>query len=801
VYVGCSMMVNAPRSADLSPASGLELRPRGLFALFFALGAHSLVAQSILFRELLLLVRGSELVFGVFFGAWLFWIGVGAAIGGRVATPLVAPGRSLRRLTWVGVAAPMAAVLLVRSGQTLLGVPVGVMVSFSASAALVLVVLAPFGLLVGATFPLGCCLVRQRSSRGIGHLYMVEALGAVVGGVLFSLVLVGRVHHLPILFVGALVVAALVGWVPDTAQSKSWPDPESDHAWKPPVYSGIIVVVLLPFLVWVGHWDELARRAQLRTIAAADEIAATFDTPYEQVALTRLAEQYTLYGDGQLQATFPDEYETPAEAYALVAQKPDAERVLILGNATTGLAQALVRALDERPGGPYARVFVVAPDRRVVEAIRPFLSDPDRRLLDERVQIIIDDPRAYLQATSETFDLIYLDLPDPTTVYLNRFYTVESFQAARAALTARGVLAYRLTSASAYAGNDVVELAISVRLALARVFPHLMMSAGDNSYYFASAARDQLVASPEAVDARLRELPGADRFRLAIVLDYAAERVQQLEKLMALAPAVVANRDDQPTSYFFGTLLWERFSGDRASGVSWLRRALDRTRAAGHGLAAGVLLLLGGLWTVLGRRRGAQLHVDVALSVFVAGGSAMALNLVLLVHYQSACGALYERLALMSGLFMLGLAAGSALAAGLAPRVLRPALFFAGTLAALAVTSLVLASALPILAASPGFARQLAYAAAFLLAGAVLGTVFPAAAQVLLRVPGALTAVDPTAPTGGLIDAMDHFGAMLGALAVGSLILPALGTTMTLLFVAAQCVGVAGLWLARVRWA
>ena len=53
------------------------------------------------------------------------------------------------------------------------------------------------------------------------------------------------------------------------------------------------------------------------------------------------------------------------------------------------------------------------------------------------------------------------------------------------------------------------------------------------------------------------------------------------------------------------------------------------------------------------------------------------------------------------------------------------------------------------------------------------------------------------ARAGGIMDAMDHLGATVGALLTGTVVLPALGTGPTLRGLAVMCSAVTGVWVLR----
>ena len=94
-------------------------------------------------------------------------------------------------------------------------------------------------------------------------------------------------------------------------------------------------------------------------------------------------------------------------------------------------------------------------------------------LVDPRVSIITADGRFFLaHPTDETpYDAILVNLPDPSTVLINRFYSREFFAAAKARLRAGGLLMTRLSFSPDYLGPELEDLAASVYRTDARCLP------------------------------------------------------------------------------------------------------------------------------------------------------------------------------------------------------------------------------------------------------------------------------------------------------------------------------------------
>ncbi|GAF76333.1 unnamed protein product, partial [marine sediment metagenome] len=79
------------RSSSPSLAGPTSSEHLAFGAIVLALGIQAIVTQSLLLREALVLMFGSELAWGMVLFAWLAGVAVGGAIGGRLETKLKRP--------------------------------------------------------------------------------------------------------------------------------------------------------------------------------------------------------------------------------------------------------------------------------------------------------------------------------------------------------------------------------------------------------------------------------------------------------------------------------------------------------------------------------------------------------------------------------------------------------------------------------------------------------------------------------------------------------------------------------------
>jgi hypothetical protein len=192
-------------------------------------------------------------------------------------------------------------------------------------------------------------------------------------------------------------------------------------------------------------------------------------------------------------------------------------------------------------------------------------------------------------------------------------------------------------------------------------------------------------------------------------------------------------------------------------------------------------LLIVGLWLVRscmeGFERPALERRGATLVLTVLGGIAMAAQLAVLFGYQSQVGFMFERVALLNGLFMTGLAIGAGAGrslSGWAPPVTALVL----VMLLVAAGSMSLPPALALLGSSEPATQDAGFPALAFMVGLLTGTGFPLGVHLAHRDLGEVLR------SGGIAQAADNLGGAVGGLVTGALMIPLLGVEETCLVLA-----------------
>ncbi len=751
---------------------------------FFAFGCAAALGQVLLLREFLVTFHGTEICVGAFYGSWFLWIALGAWWGPRLLARFLTDESSYLALHLALPVAVLVEIVLLRSLRSLLGVDPETLLPLETLLLSSMLLTAPAGAVIGALFPITGRLLSGAGRDPISLGYAWESAGSLAGGVAFTYLLATRFDPLVTLAAMGLLEGVTVLAVAAKARRR--------RALVAAVVGCLAYGSLLTPLGTA--LDQASERSRWRSLQRGYELVAVRHTPYSHVAVGRDASgQYGIFYDGIQRTTFPDAPTFRHEAALAMAQHPKAQRVLVLGGGSEGLVQQLLAY-------PVQRIDCLEDDPWALALVKRYLKPGARAALnDKRVRVITEDGRLYInhKAKGRRYDLVVSRASDPTTASMNRYFTREFFRGVKRVLRPGGAVIVHTVDTQAYAGDAALKTAGSVLRTLKSVFVDVQLVAHHGNLFAASTKRGQVTPDPALLASRQRAIPMRDASLLADQLRGAVslERSRALRKQLELTGGPL-NTDTRPTTYFHAIQLWGTRSGSELPAVF---SALER---AGVWLFVIILLVLGLsrlAYRLLVPNPERSQRTNTAIAIGVTGFAAMALQVMILMGFQSHLGSLYQKVGLLTGAFMMGLAGGALAGRALAGWVRAPRLILSLALAVLAVFSLAVPMTMDWLGAYGNGYVATVYIGMSLLAGAITGCLFPLS----------VVTYDPedsnVGHTAAVMDAADHVGAALGGLLAGTLIVPIVGQHATAQVVALAAVVPAVLlgvdWLlARVGW-
>lgn len=196
-----------------------------------------------------------------------------------------------------------------------------------------------------------------------------------------------------------------------------------------------------------------------------EEVLYSGQTQYQSVQIVRTGGfGLCLILDGKIQSSEADEFiYHEALVHPAMITHPNPETVFIAGG---GEGATLREALSHNTVN---RAVMVDIDEEVITLVKKYLPDHNRgAFADSRTELYHVDARKYLENSSEQFDIIVIDLPDPIEegpAY--RLYTREFYNIVSDRLNNDGLITVQAGSASY---NELLNLT-AVNNTLKSVFP------------------------------------------------------------------------------------------------------------------------------------------------------------------------------------------------------------------------------------------------------------------------------------------------------------------------------------------
>ncbi len=745
------------------------------FALLLV-GFTSVIGQIVLLRELLTASLGNELSLGLTLALWLLWTAAGSALGGRLFRR-TEPMRVLAGLQALAALALPLAIYIARSSRSWWNLAPGEAVGPLPIALTAAATLAAFSPVCGWLFTAGArawsFATRSSSGESCNSMYLFEAVGSALGGVVASLVLLRAMNAAQIAYALAavnLLSAACVGL-------------------RRPLVRALATTLALALCAIAFSFSA---RVELRTASAAWPgfgTEALRASPYGALAVIGTEGNRSVLQNGVVLFTVPDLASAEESVHFAMAEHAAPRRVLLIGAGLNGSLSEILRYSS------VAHVDYVEPDPALLAFTREHFPHIWNQLAaDPRMQFHSTDGRLFLKFANSRYDVIIVALPEPQTAQLNRFYTAEFFREVAAKLAPGGLFAFQVHGAEEYLSPLRAEFLRCLEATLRRAFSETAAVPGETIHFLATNSPGDLTLDPQVLAARLQQRGIQTSYISAYYLPYrmSAERVADLRRQLAPTPGTRINRDFSPVAYYFGVALWStQFSS--ASRAAF--RYASQTPYARVLIAVLALGLLPVAWCA--RRRGTSLRTGAGLAVAATGLTMMAVEILLLLGFQAIYGYVFDEIAVIVAAFMGGLGLGAWLrlrfvrTAELRDSLRRLVLLQLGMLMApLLASGLLFASS----GLDPLGLRIVAHGAIPLLAiacGIAGGIQFSAATQVWL------SSADAGNP-GGLY-ALDLLGASGGAAVISIFLLPVFGFAQTATLVAVANVGPALLLLFSLR--
>ena len=409
-------------------------------------GMTALGAEVVWTRLLSLILGGTVYTFSLILAAFLIGLGTGSGIGSFLARTIRNPRAALGvcqllvmgGLAWAAYALttalpywPIDPSLASASAN-----------NFQIDLVRCLLTVTPGAMLWGLSFPFALAAVAsdgQDAGHLVGRVYAANTVGAIVGALSVSLLLIGWIgtQQTQRVLIGMAGVSSLILLGPWASGSFRQPTLAVRSLARAAVIVGIAVAAGLTVAPVPGLLVAYGRYAATWVRSAGDIIYVGEGT-HASLAVSRETNGVLSYHNaGKIQASsFPQDMRLQrmlGHFTTLVPDDPSSVLVIGMGAGVTAGAVSIDPRVD--------KVTIAEIEPLVPEVVSEYFSDHNFAVADNpKVQFRIDDGRHFLLTTDETFDAITSDPLDPWVKGAANLYTLEFWELVRQRLNPGGVV-------------------------------------------------------------------------------------------------------------------------------------------------------------------------------------------------------------------------------------------------------------------------------------------------------------------------------------------------------------------------
>ena len=266
--------------------------------------------------------------------------------------------------------------------------------------------------------------------------------------------------------------------------------------------SQTVLLLLLIAFIFANRWVMQAEQRYF-----GDPVVFESHSPYQRLVVTQWKDDTRLYINGNLQFSSRDEARYH-EALVIPAMQAAAQhsRVLILGGGD-GLA---AREVLKYPQVKQVTLVDLDPDMtRTFQTAAKLVALNQNALNHPKLRVVNDDAAQWLQHTAATFDVIIIDLPDPSNFSLGKLYSVPMYRLVARHLAEGGKMVVQSTSPY-FAPRAYWSVVATLEAAGLKTAPYhvYVPSFGEWGYALAGAETDFRL--PNRVDVPTRFLNAAE---------------------------------------------------------------------------------------------------------------------------------------------------------------------------------------------------------------------------------------------------------------------------------------------------
>ena len=370
-------------------------------------GISSIANQILIIREFLSQFHGNELTISVVVFCWLTLGGIGSLC----CKPFKGSIVGYSAVLFFASVFPIVQILVIRAVKEMFFVH-GASVGFYPTLGYVFITTSLYCFTIGFILPYSQKTLKKLGFNfDTGILYVTDNIGDILGGLVTSFVLIYVFKPFSIIGItssAALLISLYLTW--------------TNKGWK----------ACLPFmLIGTGFFFVcLNKTIEVKSLSLHyGNVVKYLESPYGRIVVTKEQDQFTVWESDTPFYFQRDIIKAEEKVHYALCQLKHVKKVLLVSG---GLGMTIKELKKYRP----ERIDYVELDPCVTKVAIELRLIPKCKNL----RIINTDARKFIKDTKSKYSAIVIDLPDPDTFQINRFFTREFFLLVKSRLTKDGIV-------------------------------------------------------------------------------------------------------------------------------------------------------------------------------------------------------------------------------------------------------------------------------------------------------------------------------------------------------------------------
>lgn len=576
------------------------------------LGFISIILQTLILRELMIEVKGNEIIFSISLSSWLLFISLGSLIGNRLSR--IRKNKLIDLLLLIQLVLLVSTIPLIRLIASLMTPVSGISFNLIKIIILSLTVQAPVCLTLGIFFPL---IVNSRTDQrqSVHKAYLIESIGILLGGI-FLYFLLDILSAIMIIY---LLVIPLIFGILFLGRS---------NLLK---ITSLLIVVSFGF----GHY-YLSDKINSSRYPDQQMLMST-DSRYGRTDVTYSGEQTNYFWNGSFIGDTGYNLESQKIIGFLLIEHPNPRTVMIVGSLLNGFGDELLSYLD------IGKIVNLELDKNLIDISAEMFPT-------SRITYLQSDMISFMKKNDLSADIIFLNLPDPTSLSLNRYYTSEFFAEVSSRINQDQLFAITVGSGINYLSPEFLFLNATLYQTIREHFEQVVIIPGEENLILAGNG-NYLTDESDVLIRRFYERNIIKpAFNQGIIAEHCNSfRVRMLKKSLE-SQLVSDNTIDHPRAYLAALYIWIKKAG--IPGLSFSHQNLSTPILVIFSL---MIILI--IYRIIATAAEQKTNFP-DLGIYLISLSGFCTQLLLLNYYQLANGDAYFYLFLFTASFMLGIASG-----------------------------------------------------------------------------------------------------------------------------------------------